>query len=963
MLLDTDMNETKSSSPTHPPSPIPHPLSSITLGFFCILAVIVTYPTAARLADFAVFPTDPLLEAWTLKWDVHSFLTGPAGVLNLWNANIFYPYPNTLAFSEHLLPTAFLLLPFTLLGDTPLVAANLGVLFTTALSGWGVYLLVTWLTGNHRAGLLAGLFFAVSPFRMGHIIQLHLLSTQWIPFAFLALARLIKSNHTLDLILLLVFTNLQFFSVVNYAPLVSVGLAVWAGCYLWAYRRRVSPSLIGRLLVFGGVTFALNWPVLRLYQQVSEQMGIVRSLGDARVYGASMAHYLQPMANSLLYARWLHWPTLLDSAFPGLIVFGLAVAGLVLFLTRTNRMLRKKFSCLTPAVLALGLIVIIGFTLSFGANERAFGEALAPVAARLLPYPYLYNFIPLLQGLRVPLRFALLVTFGLAILAGLGWAELSRRFRTSGKQSALAATLVGALILVEHLPAPFPGEATPYGSPVSARLAALPAEAIILELPYLLHMDRSFMELSRLYQSAGHWRRLVNGASGFKPAWLVKLGLVLDTFPDGRSFDVVRQLGVSYLVLQRDLYEPAAWDNLVALLPGYLPAIESIENVGESLLLQLKPPTCQPDAAHIDVNARTFPVLSFANNGPATFFANPGRVSSVNLGSERRHFLEPLFIAPGQTVTLTVRISWPTSDSAWRVELANLNQTLSPDKPAPGPLLLTPPADRWQPVQIPFANGSVLQAVALDDSVETCGDLKVWLRWTLPAQEDTTARVELVDRFNRVAGSGDVFPPPTSGPITTTHLLSLAETLPPGLYQLRVRLLSPAAAEIAPVGVDGKPLAQPPSLPVVLRPRSGSETTALASQPSQLANGVLFQGVELQRTEFRAGDWVRFTLHWQAPATPPGDFTVFTQLLGPEGRVWGQHDNPPKGGWYPTSLWRPGETVADDYAIRLDPAAPAGKYRLIVGMYDPVTGWRVAVATGSGQGNDFVEVGMIDVHP
>ena len=59
---------------------------------------------------------------------------------------------------------ALLLLPFTLLGTTPLAAANLGVLLTTLLSGWGMYLLVAWLTGDRRAGLVAGVFYAVCAF-------------------------------------------------------------------------------------------------------------------------------------------------------------------------------------------------------------------------------------------------------------------------------------------------------------------------------------------------------------------------------------------------------------------------------------------------------------------------------------------------------------------------------------------------------------------------------------------------------------------------------------------------------------------------------------------------------------------------------------------------------------------------------------------------------------------------------
>ncbi len=77
--------------------------------------------------------------------------------------------------------------------------------------------------------------------------------------------------------------------------------------------------------------------------------------------------------------------------------------------------------------------------------------------------------------------------------------------------------------------------------------------------------------------------------------------------------------------------------------------------------------------------------------------------------------------------------------------------------------------------------------------------------------------------------------------------------------------------------------------------------------------------------------------------------------------MWGQWDNQPKGGWYSTSLWQPGQPVADDYAFRLDPAAPAGEYRLLAGMYNPATGERLAITAGPGQGQDFVEVAVVKV--
>ena len=58
---------------------------------------------------------DSLLNAWILAWDADQllrFLAGDLGALrNFWNANIFYPEPLTLAYSEHLFAQAVQILP------------------------------------------------------------------------------------------------------------------------------------------------------------------------------------------------------------------------------------------------------------------------------------------------------------------------------------------------------------------------------------------------------------------------------------------------------------------------------------------------------------------------------------------------------------------------------------------------------------------------------------------------------------------------------------------------------------------------------------------------------------------------------------------------------------------------------------------------------------------------------------
>ena len=93
---------------------------------------------------------------------------------------------------------------------------------------------------------------------------------------------------------------------------------------------------------------------------------------------------------------------------------------------------------------------------------------------------------------------------------------------------------------------------------------------------------------------------------------------------------------------------------------------------------------------------------------------------------------------------------------------------------------------------------------------------------------------------------------------------------------------------------------------------------------------------------------LHLALHWQPIGHPMADYTVFTQLIGPDGLVWGQQDNQPQAGRYPTTSWDLRDKVVDRYDLELRKGAPVGEYRLIVGMYDLKTGQRLAAVDKEG---------------
>lgn len=94
---------------------------------------------------------------------------------------------------------------------------------------------------------------------------------------------------------------------------------------------------------------------------------------------------------------------------------------------------------------------------------------------------------------------------------------------------------------------------------------------------------------------------------------------------------------------------------------------------------------------------------------------------------------------------------------------------------------------------------------------------------------------------------------------------------------------------------------------------------------------------------FRYGDSIHLTLFWQCLAEMEQSYTVFTHLTDDKGTLWGQKDNPPVDGCYPTTKWQAGEIVRDQYDLLISPDAPGGDYKIEVGMYLSETGERLRV--------------------
>ena len=88
-------------------------------------------------------------------------------------------------------------------------------------------------------------------------------------------------------------------------------------------------------------------------------------------------------------------------------------------------------------------------------------------------------------------------------------------------------------------------------------------------------------------------------------------------------------------------------------------------------------------------------------------------------------------------------------------------------------------------------------------------------------------------------------------------------------------------------------------------------------------------------------------LYWQAASPVNGRYTVFTHLLGPDGRLVAQQDNWPVTGLAPTDTWQPETPIRDPYTLTIPVGAPPGEYRLVVGLYDEAGRRPLTLADGA----------------
>jgi hypothetical protein len=309
-------------------------LAAATLAYSA-LAIALTWPLAAGMTrDVPSDLGDPILNCWILAWDADHLLRALAGhpgaLAGYWHANIYYPHPLALAYSEHLTAQAVQALPVYALTRNAVLCYNLLFLSTFILSAAGMFLLARELTGSGPAAFIAGLAYGFAPYRFGSLPHLPVLSSAWMPLALFGFRRFFDTRRAAALAgasTAWIVQNLSCgYYLVFFGPVVAL-YVVWE---ITTRRLWSNIGALGRITAAGGMVAIVTAPFVIPYMELRRLGFPPRSLDEVQHYSADVYAYLTAAPTLHVWGRAMRtWPRAEAWLFPGATIAALAALAIV----------------------------------------------------------------------------------------------------------------------------------------------------------------------------------------------------------------------------------------------------------------------------------------------------------------------------------------------------------------------------------------------------------------------------------------------------------------------------------------------------------------------------------------------------------------------------------------------------------------------------------------------------------
>lgn len=457
---------------------------------------------------------DGLLITWILNQTIQKI---PTDLGNIFQGNIFFPYKNTLAYSDLLIPSAILAYLPTRLSGEPLVAYNFSIVFGQVATLLVLYFFFKDVSKDSLSSFIATLAVGLSQIRFHYPVHIQMWSMYWSILSIWMIWKYFASKKYKFIYLSAVFLTIQTWE--SLLPLYFVGLAVVIFAlrnlkFLWESKVHVLLAMFAFLV--------LSFPVFRVYYLVSSQFDYSRPIREAAHFSMSLDNLGNVYFSPALF-----------------LLFGVA-------LILHSRIKRKSKDVRWFGLLALAsLLMSLGPVLKWGGQTvKLFNNIFIP-----LPYGILYYILPGFGAFRTPSRWIWMFSFTLGGAVAL---SLSKTNRYKWLISTIAVVLL--IAFVGKTPLPFKVPTTKEYPKVYKWLEGR-NESVIVEYPtYNWANDHEAEEKLRMLYSTLHGKNLFIGSSGFYPPDKVEVvDEIMSDFPSDGLIEKLANEGVEFVLVHSSL--------------------------------------------------------------------------------------------------------------------------------------------------------------------------------------------------------------------------------------------------------------------------------------------------------------------------------------------------------------------------------------------------------------------------
>lgn len=484
--------------------------------FLTVVSLWSLWPTVANFKTSLPLGHEDLILTWIINQNIQKI---PHDVGNIFNGNIFYPYKNTLAYSDLFFPSSLISFVAVKISGSFLAGFNFALILGQFLT---LFILFFWLkeiTKNNQASLLGTIVFGLSQIRMHYFVHIHTFILQWFILSGYFIWKFSVTNRVRYLYYAAISTSIQFWE----SPLPVFWVFALSFIFLLS-KIKILIGLKKHLVVIVSLFSFLISPLALAYLYVSREFQYVRPIREAAHFSMSI--------NDI-------WGMFFS---PGLLILGITA---LIFIFKSN--LDKRMEIKNYLIVAtVGIVMALGPVLKwYGSTLKILGKIFIP-----LPYGVFYYLVPGFGALRTPSRWMVLFALGVSILVAIAFSKFKSRYNNLIFIAALIAALLGGTRVSgvvnvtnkEDYPA------------VYEWLKVQGGDAVI-ELPVYTWGDGKIYknEYYRMLFSLYHEKKLVNGASGFDPSpWQKLITDVNNLFPESPTVKKLEGLGVDYIIVHKN---------------------------------------------------------------------------------------------------------------------------------------------------------------------------------------------------------------------------------------------------------------------------------------------------------------------------------------------------------------------------------------------------------------------------